>query len=414
MTLSCEIVAVGTELLLGQSLDTNSARIGERLALSGIDSHFQTRVGDNADRIVSVLRNALGRSEAVIVCGGLGPTHDDVTREAIARVMGVELEPDERVAERIRELFRTRGRTMPGNNLRQTLVPVGATVIEQRLGTAPGLICPVGDRVVYALPGVPDEMLEMLERVVLPDLRRRRGEDAVIVSRELRTWGESESGLAERLAPVIERLDRNPGVTLALLASGVEGIRIRLTTKAHDRSLALARIEEEDAGLRDLLGELVFGTDSESMEGVVLGLLHKRGLTLAVEEEVGVTGGLVARRLAAEVAGVRDRPSRGASRFPGGEGQVFRGGITRSASAPGGQAPEADVVLRVGEAASPAPPGQGARRVRVWIQIGGLTSEEELLLPPDPEQLRRIACISALNRLRILLGTPPAPGRQRS
>src|SRR5262249_16872475 len=149
----------------------------------------------------------LSRSEAVLVCGGLGPTHDDVTREAIAEVMGTTLKQDDAVADVIRRLFESRGRRMADNNLRQALVPVGATVIPQTRGTAPGLICPVGDGVIFAVPGVPHEMRDMMERAVLPDLRRRSGDSSVIVSRVLRTWGDSESGLDERLRDVITRLD---------------------------------------------------------------------------------------------------------------------------------------------------------------------------------------------------------------
>ena len=142
----CEIVAIGTELLLGQIVDTNSSWMGEQLASIGIEHLRQTKVGDNLDRIVDVIEEALARADAVIVCGGLGPTQDDITREAIAKVMGVELERHPEIAEVIRELFASRGRTMPENNLRQADVPVGAAVIEQRTGTAPGLICPVGER----------------------------------------------------------------------------------------------------------------------------------------------------------------------------------------------------------------------------------------------------------------------------
>ena len=149
----CDVLAVGTELLLGQIVDTNSAWIGEQLARSGIDSLTQVKVGDNVGRIEAVLRRLLADADAVIVCGGLGPTHDDVTREAIAAVMGVGLREDPAVAAVIRDLFASRGRTMPENNLRQAQVPEGADVIPQTRGTAPGLICPIGDKVVYAVPG---------------------------------------------------------------------------------------------------------------------------------------------------------------------------------------------------------------------------------------------------------------------
>src|SRR3954453_21734352 len=139
----CEVVAVGTELLLGQIVDTNSSWIGEQLALAGIDSLFQTKVGDNRDRIASALRIALDRSDAVVVCGGLGPTQDDITRDVIAEVMGVPLERDAGLVAHIRSLFESRGRTMPENNLRQADLPRGARVLDQMPGTAPGLLCPI-------------------------------------------------------------------------------------------------------------------------------------------------------------------------------------------------------------------------------------------------------------------------------
>jgi nicotinamide-nucleotide amidase len=225
-----EVVAVGTELLLGQIVNSNAAWLGEQLALAGMDCTQHQTVGDNLDRIVEALELALSRADAVITCGGLGPTQDDITREALARVMGVPLVTDDDVADRILEMFVSRGRRMPANNMRQAQVPQGATAIaDPQPGTAPGLICPVGEKVMYAVPGVPREMQAIVTRAILPDLRSRAGVPAVIRSRTLRTWGESESGLAERLAGLIEELDEvaadgGSSVTLAFLASGVEGL----------------------------------------------------------------------------------------------------------------------------------------------------------------------------------------------
>jgi nicotinamide-nucleotide amidase len=294
--LRCEVVAVGTELLLGQVVDTNSSWIGERLARAGIDSHFQTKVGDNLARIVGSLRLALERSDAVIVCGGLGPTQDDITRDAIAEVMGgVPLVRDEVVVERIRQLFGRRGMEMTANNLRQADVPVGARPMAHQPGTAPGLICPIGDKVLYAVPGVPYEMQAMVDLEVIPDLQERMGERAAIVSRTLRTWGLSESGLAELVGPRLEALDEVGNPTIAFLASGMEGIKLRLTAKAPSEAEALALIEVEEAELRQLLGPIVFGVDDDTMEAAVGVLLEEAGLTLAVAESM--TGGLVASRL---------------------------------------------------------------------------------------------------------------------
>ena len=292
----CEVVAVGTELLLGQVVDTNSSWIGGQMALAGIDSYYQTKVGDNQVRMVETIRLALSRADAVITCGGLGPTQDDITREAIAEIMSVPLLRDEAMAEHIRNLFASRGRPMAANNLRQADMPEGASAIPQMPGTAPGLICPVGDKVIYAVPGVPFEMRLMMEGTILPDLRRRAGTTAVIRSRVVRTWGQTESGLAEILAERIAELDRLGSPTLAFQASGIEGIKVRITAKAADEAAAEAVLAEEETRLRDMLGPIIFGTDDETMESVVIGAMREKGLTLAVAE--GVTGGIAGTRLA--------------------------------------------------------------------------------------------------------------------
>jgi nicotinamide-nucleotide amidase len=310
----CNVVAVGTELLLGQIVDTNSSYIGEQLAAAGIASHLQLKVGDNLDRVVEAFTIALKDADAIIVCGGLGPTHDDLTRDAIARMMGVELLQNDSVAAVIEEMFARRGRKMSANNLRQAMVPVGAHIIEQTRGTAPGLMCPVGDKMIYAVPGVPHEMQDMLSRAVLPDLLARSGEKAVIASRVLRTWGESESALNERLDPIIEELEEVGNPTLAFLASGWEGIKVRLTAKADSQWEADELLSQWETRVRELVGDLVFGLDGETMESVVLGLLQERGWTLGVAESV--TGGLVGGRI---------------TNVPG-SSSVFRGGVISYAS----------------------------------------------------------------------------------
>ena len=301
----CEVLAVGTELLLGQIVDTNSAWIGEQLAAAGIDSYYQTKVGDNLGRIVAALRTALARSDAVICCGGLGPTADDITREAIAEVLGVPLELDDEVAARISEMFSARGRTMPVNNYRQAEVPKGAAVIAQVRGTAPGLICRMGDRSVYAVPGVPHEMREMMTRAVIPDLVARSGVAATIYSRTLRTWGLAESALDEILAGRMAELDRaraagRPAPTIAFLASGIEGLKVRITAKAGSEAEAEDLVGREEREVRALLGPAVFGVDDVNMEAAVGSLLAGCGLTVGLAESL--TGGLVGSRLTA-VAG---------------------------------------------------------------------------------------------------------------
>ena len=297
--LICEVVAVGTELLLGQVVDTNSAWLGERLALIGVDSHYQTRVGDNHARIVAALERALDRSDAVIVCGGLGPTQDDITREAIAAVLGVELRRSEAVADRIRSRSAATGRVMFANSLRQADIPLGARVMDVQPGTAPGLICSVRHsdtaKVIYAVPGVPWEMRRMVSECVLDDLRARAGPRRVIVSRVLRTWGCPEAGLADLLDDEIRRLDSTGEATIAFLAGGWEGMKVRITAKAADADAARRSLSQVEARVRGLIGDVVFGVDDDTMESVVLGLLRSADLTLGLAESV--TGGLISARL---------------------------------------------------------------------------------------------------------------------
>jgi nicotinamide-nucleotide amidase len=300
---NCEVVAVGTELLLGQIVDTNSSWIGEQLAMAGIDSFFQTKVGDNWDRIKGAIELALARSDAVIVCGGLGPTQDDITRDVIADVMGVPLEEDPEALETILRMFGSRGRDMPRNNLRQALVPVGASRIPEQPGTAPGLICPVGDKVVFAVPGVPWEMQQMVAGTVIPELRRRAGDTGVIRSRTIRTWGHSESGIAEMLGDRLDHLDTTGHATIAFLASGIEGLKVRVTAKADTEDEVQAVLAAEVDEVASILSDYVFSTDDESMETVILDLCRARGLTLGTAESL--TGGLIASRLTA-VPGASD------------------------------------------------------------------------------------------------------------
>ena len=397
----CEVVAIGTELLLGQIVDTNSSWIGERLALIGIDSHFQTKVGDNAGRMEFCIRQALERSDAVICCGGLGPTQDDITREVIARVMGVELRRDPEVEQRIVDLFKTRGRVMTENNRRQADIPQGGWPIEQMPGTAPGLVCPVGDRVIYALPGVPYEMREMMEGTVLPDLLKRSGGAAVIRSRVLRTWGQSESGLAEILADRIVALDGVGNPTLAFQASGADGLKVRITAKAPDEAAAAAILAEEEALIRGLLGDVIFGVDEETMEAVVLAALRESGRTLAVAE--GFTGGLAAARLT--------RIDTEMETFVGGTLAPW-GGTAEDSSATGeARAAEAANRVRaefdasVGIAAIGREPGEDVPpgTARMAVTTGDDTATHSVALPGDRKQSREYAVIHLLSFLRRTL-----------
>jgi nicotinamide-nucleotide amidase len=413
-----EIVAVGTELLLGQIADTNSAWLGENLAANGVASHFHQAVGDNHDRITLALRTALARSDGVIMCGGLGPTQDDITREAIAEVMNVPLERDPQIVDVIAAFFEERGRQMTENNARQADVPRGAEVIPQAGGTAPGLVCPVGNKVVYAVPGVPYEMAEMFERAILPDLRHRMaraGEEGVIASRVLRTWGASESSLAESLQDRIDALDGAPDVTLAFLASGIEGIKVRITARARTLDEVTALLDEEDAAVRrtigERLGDIVFGVDDESMEVAVAGRLLGQGLTFGVAESL--TGGLIASRLV-------NVP--GASRWFKGcvvaydtqvkfdvlgvpAGPVVTEPAAGAMAVGAARVTGSDVGLGITGVAGPdEQEGMAPGTVFVGLALPGHRVEtRQLRVPGDRERVRQYGAISALDLLRRAL-----------
>jgi nicotinamide-nucleotide amidase len=412
----CDVLAIGTELLLGQIVDTNSAWIGEQLAAAGIDTFEHRKVGDNLPRMVEALRELLERADAVIVCGGLGPTPDDVTREAIADVMGVELERRPELIDHIAGLFGTRGRDMPANNLRQADVPVGGDVIPNPIGTAPGLQGEITidgkTNVIYAVPGVPYEMQQMVTDYVLPDLLERSGARAVIVSRSLKTWGTSESGLAEMIA---DRVDAQTNPTIAFLARGIEGLYVRMTAKAPTEAEARELIEHEEHQLRNVLGDLIFGVDDETMEHAVLTRLQARGWTLGVAESL--TGGLVGARIA-------DVP---------GASATFRGSIASYATdvkrdvlgvtaehvvsrdcaeqmARGAQQTlGADVGISATGVAGPSPQ-DGQPPGTVWFGMalpGAPTEAIETRLPGDRFRVRQFATISLLNLLRLRLDALP-------
>jgi nicotinamide-nucleotide amidase len=345
------------------------------------------------------------------MCGGLGPTQDDITREMIAEVMGVELVHDDAIEARIRAMFGSRGRVMSANNLRQAQVPAGATTIPQQPGTAPGLVCPMTGayegKVVYAVPGVPYEMKEMVAGTVIPDLQRRAGVTAVIKSRTLRTWGQSESGLAELLHDEIIRLDAEPTATIAFLASGIEGIKVRITVKASTEAECDEVIAAEEAIVRSIVGDIVFGVDDETMEHAVVELLAERGLTLAVAESV--TGGLIASRI---------------TNVPGAS-RVFRGGVVSYASevkyevldVPVGpvvtaEAAEAmavgvrrllkaDVGIAVTGVAGPEPQeDQPPGTVFFGIAMGDNVESRQVRMPGDRFRVQQFSAISLLDVLR--------------
>ena len=412
-----EIVAVGSELLLGQIADTNSQWLGERLAANGVASHFHQHVGDNHERMVLAFRTALARSDALIVCGGLGPTQDDITRSALAEVMNVPLVRSEELVNTIRAMFESRGRTMPDNNMLQADVPLGATIIPQTRGTAPGLIGEVGLKVVYAVPGVPHEMTDMFERAILPDLlarQRAAGETAVIASRLLRTWGASESALAEALGERFDALAAVEDLTIAFLASGIEGIKVRLTARAEDVVAAEAMLTAEEIRVRAIiaerLGDIVFGVDEESMEDVVAGELLEHGLSLAVAESL--TGGLIASRLV-NVAGASHWFRGGVVSYASSvkfdllavpDGPVVSGDAAEAMASGVRKLLGADVGLSVTGVAGPEEQDdQPAGTVFVGLDLYEHVQHVALRLPGDRQRVRAYSAISALDVLRRAL-----------
>jgi nicotinamide-nucleotide amidase len=284
-----EIVGIGTEILLGQIANSNAQWISQRLAEIGIDVLHHQVVGDNIDRIAGGFRSALDRADVVIATGGLGPTGDDITRQGVAEALGLRIERRPEIEEFLRQKFRRLGREMPESNLVQADVPEGARYILPGRGTAPGLALEADGRRLYAVPGVPAEMREMMEGTILPELREAAG-PATLVSRVLRVTGIPEARVGELLDDLFREAE-NP--TLAYLASAGE-VRLRLSAKAETREDAEALIEPLEKEVRARLGDAVFGSDEEELESVVGRLLAERELWLACAESL-TGGGLAAR-----------------------------------------------------------------------------------------------------------------------
>ncbi len=291
--MNAEIVAIGTELLLGQNVDTNSSWIAQQLALLGVDVYAFQSVGDNEKRLETALRLACERSQAVITTGGLGPTVDDVTRKVAARLSQKQLVFHENIAKVIQDRFAhfRPGRPFPQVNLNQAFIPQGATVIPNANGTAPGFIAKVGKSHLACLPGVPSEMKAMFEETLKPFLKSLSPGGAVIKSRVYRTTGIDESALNEKIADVFEN-STNP--TIGVLAHW-EGVDIRLSAKAESVEKADALIEELGRVLTTRLPNFIYGWDQDGLETIVGRMLTTRQMTLATAESC--TGGLISHRI---------------------------------------------------------------------------------------------------------------------
>jgi len=397
-----EVVAVGTELLLGQIVNSNAAYIGAAIAARGHDAHYQQVVGDNLDRLTGSLQLAMSRSDAVIITGGIGPTQDDLTREALCAATGREMVESEEYAEHLRRWFEARGRTMSPSNLRQAQHPEGAELLPNPRGTAPGLYLEHDGVKVFCVPGVPAEMEHLIDREVMPRLDDHG--ETVLMSRLVRLWGRPESEVAELLNDLYVG-STNPSI--AFLAGSGE-IKVRITVKAADAATARALIEPMEKEIRSRLGDAVFGADDETAEKIVLDMLRARGWTIATAESM--TAGLVAASLTAA---------------PGASDTV-RGGVVTYWSESKGELLGVSDITRVVDATTAAEMAEGARRLfgaEVAVSVTGEAGPEpaekpvgtvfigvstpertgvrEMRMPGDRERIRSFAVTSAIHLTRL-------------
>jgi len=290
-----EIISIGTELLLGEITDTNASYLAGQLPLLGIDLYWISQVGDNQARLVEVLKRAWQRSDLILSTGGLGPTEDDLTREAIAEMLGEELRIDPLLEREIRERFNRYGIKMAPSNIKQAAVIPSATALHNARGTAPGWWVEKEGHILMAMPGPPGEMHRMWHTEVLPRLRQKTG-GGVIFSKTLKTFGLPEATVGELVSPLLS--SSNP--TLGVYAK-TDGIHLRFTAKAQSQKRAEEMIAQSEAKVRSIFGESVWGTDDDTLAAVVGNMLTEKGLDLAVMEYS--TGGLLASTITAAPGG---------------------------------------------------------------------------------------------------------------
>ena len=285
-----EILCVGSELLLGQIIDTNAAYIASQMARAGIDIHRKQTVGDNLERITDCIRAATGRADVLIITGGLGPTTDDLTREAIAAAMNVPLEHHPELEDELRAFFQKLGLAPNVSTMRQAYLPQGAMALPNGNGTAPGVRAQTKSGcLIFAVPGVPREMKLMLDAQIIPLLlQATEGERQIIVSRVLRAFGAGESTIADAIEAILTT-STNP--TVAPLIYQNTEVHLRLTAKARDENEATALLDATEAKIKAIVGQHIFGVDNETLPQIVLRELQTRDLSLAVAESV--TGGLL-------------------------------------------------------------------------------------------------------------------------
>ncbi len=395
-----EIVSVGSELLLGQIIDTNAAFIARQLAALGLDLFHKTTVGDNLGRVAAALETAFGRAEVVITTGGLGPTEDDVTREAVARATGRELEFHPELLEQIEAFFRARGLPLSPSNRKQAFIPRGAIPLPNPVGTAPCFIVEEGDRTLIVLPGVPREMEYLLRTGALPHVRARYGLQASIVSRLVRVAGLGESRVGELLADLMAK-GSNPTVGTMAHPGQVD---VRIAAKGPDEASARVLIAPVEAEVRTRLGDTVFGTDGDTLEGAVGARLVARGGTLGLVE-IG-TGGLVSERLTS-VSGMGGRLESLVSTPDGarkrlGAASESAADLARAVRTWAGSDVGAAVVMAGAEGDGPNP----VHPTRIAVATAAGLSDVQHRPGGDLRQVRLRALVLALDALRRALAGP--------
>lgn len=293
--MKAEIIVSGSELLLGQSIDTNGPWIARKLSEIGIDCHFKSTVGDNLYNMAETFSKAMTRADVILCTGGLGPTQDDITRDALAKALQIPLLYDETLAESIRKKFKARNRVMSDNNLRQAYYPKGTVILDAFPGTAPGIYLQYQGKHIFLMPGVPSEMKVMMKDDILPKLAKLLPKIEQIYTKTLRCWGKGESDISALLSEINDELDHLPNPKLSFLASGIEGIQVRFSAKTDSENTAMALIDPFLKRAKTLLGNLCFGEDQASMEATVAKMLDQKTLTLGLYESF--SEGMIATRL---------------------------------------------------------------------------------------------------------------------
>jgi nicotinamide-nucleotide amidase len=295
--LKAEICSIGTEILLGEIQDTNAQYISSRLPALGIDLYYMSQIGDNLERLSEVIGRAWERSDLVITTGGLGPTEDDLTREAIARVLGEEMTVDTELEQQLRQFFERRGFPMPERNLKQVMLIPSSRAIPNPRGTAPGWWVERDGRVIVAMPGPPSEMVRMWQEEVAPELERRRP-GAVLITRTLKTAGLGEGNVDELISPLLKSANPTIGVY-----ARADGVQLRIAAKAPTQEEARRLIEPLEEEIRSLLGNVIWGADEDTLASAAGDMLRQHNLTLSTMESC--TGGLLADTLT-DVTGSSD------------------------------------------------------------------------------------------------------------